>query len=405
MTAPADFAGFWSLDPQVAYLNHGSFGAGPLPVLDAQRRLRARMERHPARFLDRDLTPLLDAARDAVARFVHADAGGLVFVPNATTGVNTVLRSLRFEAGDEILTTDHEYNACRNALDFTARATGAALVVAPVPFPLASPGDASGAILARVTDRTRFVLVDHVTSPTALILPVEEIVAGLAGSRAELMIDGAHAPGMISLEVSSLGAAYYTGNCHKWLSAPKGAAFLWVRADRRDDIRPLTISHGWNDRRRDRSRFQLLFDWTGTDDPTAFLCAPEAIRFMGGLLPGGWPELMARNRGLALAARELLCRALGTPPPAPADMIGAMAALPLPDIPGLDLDPIHPDDPWQRRLLEDFGIEVPIFVWPSSPRRLIRISAQAYNRLEQYERLAAALADLAGGRSQAGGRP
>src|SRR5438034_1142745 len=211
---PSSLARFWTLDPAVTFLNHGSFGACPRPVLEAQQRLRERLERQPVRFFVRDLEPLLDDARSALAACLGADPEGLVFVPNATTAVNVVLRSL------------------------------------------------------------------------------------------------ALAPGMLPLDLRALGAAYYAGNCHKWLCAPKGAGFLHVRRDRQGGVRPVVISHGANSPRTDRSRLLLEFDWTGSHDPTPYLCVPEAIRFLGGLLPGGWLELMARNRRLALEARCILCDAL-----------------------------------------------------------------------------------------------
>jgi len=194
--------------------------------------------------------------------------------------------------------------------------------------------------------------------------------------------------------VSGDGAAYYAGNCHKWLCAPKGAGFLHVRRDRQAGVRPITISHGANSRRADRSRFLLEFDWTGTLDPTAYLCVPEAIRLMGSLLPGGWPALMARNRALALEARSILGRALGVPPPCPDAMIGALAALPLPDGGTELVEPLHLPDPLQDALLDRFGIEVPLAAWPAPPKRLVRVSAQLYNSAPQYERLAAALREL-----------
>lgn len=377
------------LDPEWDFLNHGSFGACPRAVLDVQADLRRRMERQPVRFLDNEHEALLDGARRALAAFVGADPEGLAFVPNATTGVNAVLRSLPLEPGDALLVTDHAYGACRNALDDAASRAGARVVVARIPFPLADPVQVVDAVLGAVVPGTRLALIDHVTSPTGLVLPVAGIVAALQARGVDVLVDGAHAPGMVPLDVRALGAAYYTGNCHKWLCAPKGAGFLWVRPDRRDGVRPVVISHGATSRRTDRARFLLEFDWVGTGDPTAFLSVPAAIDFMGALLPGGWPALMRRNRALALRARDVLCAALDVPPPCPDAMIGSLAAVPLPDRP--DGRPRRPPlflDPLQEALQERARIEVPVMAWPAPPRRLLRVSAQAYNAPDQYERLA-----------------
>jgi isopenicillin-N epimerase len=384
----------WSLDPGITFLNHGSFGACPTPVLEAQVRLRERMERQPVQFFVRDLEPLLDAARSELAGFIGAGPEDVAWVPNATAGINAVLGSLRLRAGDELLTTDHEYNACRNALEYVAGRWGARVVVATVPFPVSSPEEVVEAVLSQVTPRTRLALLDHVTSQTALILPIEALVRSLAERSVETLVDGAHAPGMLPLDVRGVGAAYYTGNCHKWLCAPKGAGFLYVRGDRQPFVRPVCISHGANSTRTDRSRFLVEFDWVGTDDPTPMLCVAEAIRFLGSLLPGGWKELRALNRDRVLAGRRHLCRALGIPPPCPDEMIGSIASVPLP--PSTDPPPDSPlyADPLQGVLLDRWKIEVPVIPWPSPPRRLIRISAQVYNRAEQYERLAAALGEL-----------
>jgi isopenicillin-N epimerase len=382
----------WTLDPAIDFLNHGSFGACPAAILDAQQELRARMERQPVLFLSRELEGLLDEARGSLAAFVDADADDLAFVPNATTGVSTVVRSLRLAAGDELLTTDHAYNACRNALRAMEQ-FGIRVVTASVPWPAATPGAAVEAVLGAVTQRTRLALVDHVTSPTGLIFPVEAVVGALEERGVDTLVDGAHAPGMLPLSVRRIGAAYYTGNCHKWLCTPKGAGFLHVRRDRQDRMLPLAISHGFNANRIDRSRFRLLFDWGGTDDPTPFLCIPHAIRFLGSLLPGGWPELMRRNRALALDGRAVLCEALGIPEPAPAEMIGSLAAIPLPDSRGPAPVPGSLYDPLQRTLYERYRIEVPVFTFPEHPRRLVRISAQLYNSRGQIERLARALVE------------
>lgn len=380
----------WTLDPEVLFLNHGSYGACPRPVQEAQARFRERLEREPVRFLMRELEPLLDVARERVARFVGADAEGLAFVPNATTGVSTVLRSLDLSPGDELLTTDHVYNACKNALEAVVARSGARLVLARVPFPLASSSEVTAAVLAAASPRTRLALVDHVTSATGLVFPIEAIVAGLSARGIDTLVDGAHAPGMVPLDLAKLGAAYYTGNGHKWLCGPKGCAFLHVRRDRRDRVRPLVISHGANRDIPARSRFRLEHDWTGTMDPSAFLALPEAIDFVGSLVPGGFPEVMKRNRALALVGRDRLARALGVPAPCPDDMIGSLAALPLPPGPAdaaslrLEVDPLQ-DALWAQ------GIEVPVPRWPRPPARLVRISAQLYNEAGEYDRLARAL--------------
>jgi isopenicillin-N epimerase len=389
---PAADPSLWPLDPKITFLNHGSFGSCPRVVLDFQREIRDRLERHPVQFLARDLESLLDDARFELARFMGAEARDLVFVQNATAGVNTVLRSLEFESGDELLVTDQEYNACRNALEFVAARARARVVVCPLPFPLQSPDEVVAAVLAKVTPRTRLALIDHVTSQTGLVLPIERLATALRERGVELLVDGAHAPGMVSLDLPRLGAAYYTGNCHKWVCAPKSAAFLHVRRDRQSAIRPLVISHGANSPRRDRSRFQIEFAWVGTTDPTAILSVPAALRFMQSVLPGGWEEARSRNRGLALAARQVLCSALAVAPPAPGEMIGSLASIPLPD--GVsEAPPAGPLylDPLQDRLRLEHGIEVPVIPWPAPPRRLLRVSAQLYNSLPQYEFLAQAL--------------
>lgn len=384
-----DLAGHWSLERGLVFLNHGSFGACPTEVLRHQAALRAEMEAEPVRFLSRELDDRLDVARAALAAFVGADPDELAFVTNATGGVNAVLRSRVFAAGDELLTTDHAYGACRNTLQFVAERTGARVVIVTVPFPVASPDEVVAAVLAKVTPRTRLALLDHVTSPTALILPIERLSAELGARGVEVLVDGAHAPGMVPLNLARLGATYYSGNCHKWLCAPKGSAFLWTRRDRQPEVRPLTISHGANAVRPGRSRFRLEFDWTGTSDPTAWLTVPRALEYLGGLLPGGWPTLMARNHALALEGRRLLCAAAGTEPPCPDDMVGSLAAVRLPD--GTAEVGWRRPDPLQARLFDDWRIEVPVMSWPAAPRRLVRISAQLYNRREHYERLAEAL--------------
>ncbi|HXV76626.1 MAG TPA: aminotransferase class V-fold PLP-dependent enzyme [Candidatus Polarisedimenticolaceae bacterium] len=384
----------WPLDPTIHFLNHGSFGSCPTPVLRYQSELRRRMERQPVQFFVRDLEALLDGAREALARFVHVAADDLVPLSNATAGVNAVLRSLDLGATDELLVTDHEYNACRNALDYVASRAGARVVVAAIPFPLTSPDEVVEAVLGRVTRRTRLALLDHVTSQTGLVLPIERLVAELASRGVETLVDGAHAPGMLDLDLSRVGAAYYAGNCHKWLCAPKGAGFLYARRDLQPAVRPIAISHGANTPRPGRSRFQTEFGWLGTDDPTPFLCVPRSLRFLADALPGGWPALRRRNRGLVLEGRRVLCEALDRGLPCPDEMIGSLASIPLPAAPPAEGRSALYGDPLQEVLLGRFSIEVPIVAWPAAPERLVRISAQLYNRPEQYRLLAAALGEV-----------
>ena len=377
-------AGAWLLDPEVTFLNHGSFGSCPQPVLDAQGDFRRRFEREPVRFFENVLEGLLDEARTSVGAFVGADPEDLAFVANATTGVNTVLQSLPLGKADELIVTDHGYNACRNALDYCAERAGARVVVARVPFPVRDVEEIVAAVLAVVTPRTRLALLDHVSSPTALIFPVQRLVRELEARGVETLIDGAHAPGMIPLDLRAIGATYYTANFHKWCCAPKGAGMLYVRRDRQKAIRPLVISHGANSPRTDRSRFLLEFDWTGTRDMSAALSIPHALRYLDGLVPGGLAALMAMNHALALEARRILGDRLSIDVPCPDDMVGSMASVELPSA-SSDAATLH------TTLREKWRIEVPVFAWPAAPKRLVRVSAQIYNHRAQYERLAHAL--------------
>lgn len=388
---PSPFAPLWTLERDLDFLNHGSFGACPRPVLEAQDELRARMERQPLQFF-RDLEKLLDEARAALAAFVGANADDLALVPNATTGVNTVLRSLQLSPGDEVLVTDHGYNSCRNAVRWQEE-RGARLVMARVPWPCEGPHQVIDGVLSAVTPRTRLVLIDHVTSPTGLVFPVGELVRLLGERGIDTLVDGAHAPGMLPLDLRALGAAYYTGNCHKWMCAPKGAAFLHVRRDRQAELKPIAHGHGLNSPRTDRGPFRLQMDWIATDDPTPSLCVPAALAFFAGVLPGGFAEVMARNHALAAEGRRTICAALGVAAPAPEFMLGSLASVPLPDAsgPGHDWSQGAPWNPLQKQLLQQHQIEVPVMPFPALPRQLLRISAQLYNAPDQYRRLGAAL--------------
>ncbi len=380
----------------VTFLNHGSFGSCPIAVLDHQFELQKRLESQPVQFLQRDLEPLLDDARAALAAFVGvADSDDLVFVENATSGVNTVLRSLDINPGDEIIVTDHGYNACTNAARFVAERSGARVVIVEIPFPINSPAEVISRVMGAVTERTRLLVIDHITSPTSLILPIADIIKVLNEQGIDTLVDGAHAPGMISLNLQSLGAAYYTGNCHKWICAPKSAGFLYVQKEKQSEVRPLTISHGANSPRTDRSRFQLEFSWMGTRDPTPALTVSFAIDYLDGLVPGGWSAIMKRNRQLALTARTMFCDSFNWSVPAPENMLGSMATLVLPE--SRHAEPLRNTkylELWQYELARRTGIEVPIFNWPEHPKRILRFSAHVYNYMAQFDFLAEGIKEL-----------
>jgi isopenicillin-N epimerase len=376
-----NYSSLWVLDPAVAYLNHGSYGACPSAVLAAQSALRLELEREPVDFLSGSLPARLNLAREALSVFLGADPSDLVFVPNATAGVNAVLRSLKFGPEDELLVTNHTYAACRKTVEFVAQRSGARVVVADLPFPCRNEEQLIAAVMNCVSPRTRLALLDHVTSPTALILPVRRLVGELEERGIDTLVDGAHAPGMVPLGLTSLGAAYYTGNAHKWLCAPKGAAFLHVRRDRQRELHPTVISHGYS------SGFHAEFDWTGTVDPTPWLCIPESLRFIGGLLPGGWPQVMAANRTLALQARDWLLESLRIEAPCPEAMIGSMASIPLPT-PNLGSVAAGRDAKGLHDWFRERGVET--WIHPR-PVPLLRISAQLYNRLDQFKHLASLL--------------
>ena len=408
MARRSPLAEHWSLDPEISFLNHGSFGATPKAVLAAQRAWQDRMELEPARWFVDELEAAQDEARRRVAIFLGADPDDLAFVRNATTGVSTVLRSLRFEPGDRILAADHEYNAVLNAAAFVAARDGATLDVAALPFPVDDAADIVERVLDGVRPRTRLVVLSAITSPTAIVMPVVQLSHALGDRGIDVLVDGAHAPGQIPVDLGALeaaGVAYWTGNAHKWLCAPKGSAILWVRRDRQARIHPLAISHGANDTRTERSRYRLEFDWLGTDDWSAMLSIPAAIDVMAGFLPDGWREIMARNHALAIGGRDLVCDRLGIEPATPDHMVGAMAAVPLP-VPAAASEARSPldRDPIQAALMDRYRIQVPIGPWPtawspgrdaSAPSgRLLRLSAQLYNSLGAYEELAEGLASL-----------
>ena len=383
--------GAWLLDPEVTFLNHGSLGSCPLPVLEAQARWREELERRPIQFLLRDLAARMAGVRSCLGELFGCAPDDLALMPNAESCINAVLRSLEFGPGDELLATTHDYNACLNSMDFVAGRSGARVIRAAIPFPITDASEVTEAILAEVTPRTRLAMISHITSATGLVFPMQEIVGELENLGVQVIVDGAHAPGQIDLDLDRLGASYYAGNCHKWLCCPKGTGFLHVRRDRQSVIHPLIISHGMNDPRTDLSLFRKEFDWQGVADPSGFLAIPTAISFLGSLVPGGLPSLAARNHSLALSFRDALCPIFRLEPPAPDSMVGSMAAFPV--------DHIVPEPEIRQKLelmlREQHHIEIPMIRWRptlDTERWTLRVSCQIYNDKGDIDRLATALA-------------
>ncbi len=374
------------LDPEVIFVNHGSFGATPRAVLAAQTAWQHRVERQPLHVLAKELEPALRASADALARFLGSAGENLVFVDNATSGVNAVLRSLDFTPGDEILFTNHGYGAVTKAIRYVCQRSGARPVEARVPFPLESPDAVVTAVTQAITPRTRLAVLDHITSATALVLPIDRLVAACHQRGVPVLVDGAHGPGMVDIDLEALGADYYAGNCHKWLCAAKGTGFLWVRPDRQDQIQPPIISWGWQE------GFTKAFDWPGTRDFSNWVSLPTALAFHQQF------DVHLRHgycNALAAAAARMLERAWGTTATAPPDMQAAMATIRLPtDRPGSPEAVAELHD----RLIDEHRIEAPIIDFDGM--LWLRICAQVYNEAWEYERLAEAVTSLLGPQSE-----
>ncbi|MBX3391902.1 MAG: aminotransferase class V-fold PLP-dependent enzyme [Phycisphaeraceae bacterium] len=421
MPTTSPFARHWLLDPTLDHLNHGSFGACPIPVLHAQSRYRERMEAEAVRYFVQDFDSLMDNARRELAAFVNCPPGDLAFITNATVAVATALENEaaqgRLGPGDEVIASDHEYPACLNNLRRLCARIGAVPVMADIPFPIASPDHAVEAMVDRVTPRTRLALVSHVTSPSGLVLPIARIIRELESRGVRTIVDAAHAPGFTEVDLADLAPAYYAANAHKWLCSPKGSGMLYVRPDLQENFRPLVLSNSAEKPRPGRSRFLTEFDYIGTADHSAFLAVPDALAFMGTILEdpassersttrarptpdrirAGFAELRRRNRELVLQGRDVICRALGVHPPAPDSMIGCLAAIFLPSHDParharLAARPSAYHDALQDAIINTHRIQVPIWSVPNRPGRLVRLSAQVYNSTDQYERLAAAIA-------------
>jgi isopenicillin-N epimerase len=383
MSYSSDLAGEFLLRQGVIFLNHGSFGACPRPVFKAYQAWQRDLEGEPVEFLGRRLPGLLAEARTRLAAYVGAAADNLVFVPNATVGVNIVARSLALRPGDEVLATDHEYGACGRAWRFSCERSGAHFVTQRVRLPLERPEQVVEALWEGVTPRTRVIFFSHITSPTALILPVAEICRRARAEGVLTMIDGAHAPGQIELALDALGADFYTANCHKWLCAPKGSGFLYARPEVQSLLTPLVVGWGWESDTPGPSRFQDYFRWGGTDDPSAYLAVPAAVEFQQA---HDWPAIRRSCHALASETRARLNALTGLEPICPdsPDWFGQMVSVRLPV--GTNAAETS------RRLWEEHHIEAPLSRLDGD--LFVRISFQAYNSRADADALLGALQAL-----------
>jgi isopenicillin-N epimerase len=363
----------WSLDADFLSVNHGSFGAAPLVVLAAQRAWQQRMEAQPGRFMRAALPDALRHAAERLGAFIGADGSDIAFVDNATTGCNAVLRSLELAPDDQVLVLDHGYGAVRNTVRYLCARVGARMVDAAIPFPHPHPDAIVANIEAALTPRTKLAVVDHITSGSALVLPLQRIVAACHAAGVPVLVDGAHGPAQVPLDLRTLDADWYAGNCHKWLCAPKGSAFLYARRDRQEELHPVTISHGFG------KGYLEEFDWTGTRDPSAWLASTVAIDFHARL---GGDALIARNVALAAEATSLLARRLNTEPGATGEVAGCMGVVRLP-LAGAATAERSAD--LRARLLAA-GTDAPTHVLADAI--WLRLSAAAYNDLGDYTRLA-----------------
>jgi isopenicillin-N epimerase len=374
--------GQFLLRPGVVFLNHGSFGACPRPVFEQYQNWQRELEEQPVEFIGRRRVGLLQDARSALAAYLGADADEVVYMPNVTTALNVVARSLPLADGDEILTTDHEYGALDRTWRFVCERNGARYVVRPLPMPLDDPDEVVEAIMAGVTSRTRVLFLSHITSPTAAILPIEPLIARARAAGLWTVIDGAHAPGQVPINLHTLGVDFYGGNCHKWLCAPKGAGFLYARRELQHLLDPLVVSWGWQAREPGSSRFIDEHEFQGTLDFAAYLSVPAAIEFQTG---HDWQRVRAECHELARWARSVVAELTGLAP-LTADSptwYAQMATIPLP--PGDEIA-------LKRRLYEEYQIEIPVVVWRD--RRHFRVSVQGYNTRADVERLVQALATI-----------
>jgi isopenicillin-N epimerase len=379
----ADLRSQFFLDPTLTFLNHGSFGSVPKPVFETHNDWRRRIEADPIDLIVRRRGELLEASKQPVAQFLGMNPTDFGLVTNATEGINCVLRSLDYSPGEELLTTSHVYNAVRQAMKYVCRRSGVSYREIELALPVTSADAIAETIIRSLSSRTKLLVVDHITSPTALVLPIQKIIAACNERRIDILIDGAHGPGMVPIEMGKLSPTYYAGNLHKWACCPKGCAFLWIHRSRQSQIHPMVISHFLD------GGLLSEFGWQGTRDFGAWYVIPAALEFMSNI---GWQKIMSHNHDLAAWVNATLCARWGVDPVSPLDasLLGAMATIPLP--PPFDRLSDADGQALQKRLHDEFRIEVPTMTL--NGRTYVRPCCQIYNLPDDYLRLADAILSI-----------
>lgn len=383
----SEYGDLWYLDKGMVFLNHGSFGACPIFLLNKQAQYRQQMESQPLKYFIRDADEMLYNTKRALSQFIGANADDLVFVDNATSAVNIVLKSFPFKNGDRILITNQIYPACRNTVYKIAKEKKLIIDEVITPPTLKSDEDLTNEIIKYIKPNTVFALFDHISSLPGIIFPVKQLTNILEKKGIVVMIDGAHAPGMIPLNLNELNPAFYTGNCHKWMCTPKGSAFLTVRKDMQDIISPLVTSRSYGEIVTELSEFQYNFSWQGTRDISPFLTISDSIEYFENIYPGGWKNIMIANHKLVLEAGKKICEEFDIEQSYPESMIGSIYGIPFFDEGKENVEKLNKRSELQERLFHDYRIEAMVSFFPRAPKRFLRISSQIYNTIEQYQYL------------------
>jgi isopenicillin-N epimerase len=382
----------WNLNPSIVHLNHGSFGGTPKFIIDKQKEYIDKLESEPVDFSVRQWYPLYYENKKALADFVGTSEHHIYLVPNTTIGINHILHNQK-ESNKQWLTTNHAYGACIHAFHKIGEERGNEIIKVQIPFPLHSENEILEQLENNLSPRTSLALIDYITSATAIIFPIKKIIDLLHNRGVKVIVDAAHAPGMVDFNIDALDADYFVANCHKWICSPKGSAFVYVNPKHQKEYKPIFYSfyNDWNT--EEAAHWSNQFIWEGTKDYSAYLCIKDALSYMPSLINGGWNEIRTHNRNLAIQGAKLIANKLGVELPVPESMLGSIVNIPLWD----DKIPLKFFNYYtevKNILYDKYKIEVPCILFPQAPKQYVRVSAQLYNSIEEYEYLGNCLLEI-----------